>query len=87
MCTIYNVLFFHSRNVNFEKVKYAPKIKLTINEENNDDGILENAEVKVTCMATANPEEITYKWFINNEMVVGDYTTEMVSEFLHDLND
>lgn len=70
----FSYLFFLS-NI---QVKFAPKIKLTINEENNDDGIEEHSEVKVNCMASANPDDIRYKWYINNELVVGDYTTEMV---------
>lgn len=31
------------------------------------------------CHANANPADLTYKWFINNEQVVGFYGNELVS--------
>lgn len=40
---------------------------------------VEGHEARFLCVADANPGDITYKWFVNNELVVGDYTTEMVS--------
>lgn len=47
-------------------------------ENNNDIGVREGTEVKFLCISNANPLEVTYKWIINNVVVVGDYTTEMV---------
>lgn len=43
------------------------------------DGIPEGSEAHFKCNTVANPPDVTYKWFINDELVVGDYTTEMVS--------
>jgi hypothetical protein len=40
--------------------------------------ILEGAEVRLSCRADANPDDLKYHWYINDEVVVGDYTTEMV---------
>lgn len=59
------------------QVQYAAEIKLTIVNEDGD--VFEGGEAKFACTANANPGDVVYKWFINNELVVGDYTTEMVS--------
>lgn len=40
--------------------------------------IPEGAEVHLGCHADANPADVTYKWYLNDEPLVGDYTTEMV---------
>lgn len=63
------------------QVRYAPKIQLSIvdNNEMSMDTIPEGNEAKFYCLTDANPNDVTYKWFINNELIVGDYTTEMVS--------
>lgn len=66
---------------------FAPKIKLAIDKVYRDDsivqlssdGIPEGAEAHFKCNTQANPNDVTFKWFINDELVVGDYTTEMVS--------
>lgn len=41
--------------------------------------IPEGAEVIFSCRSDANPSEVTYRWYINEELVIGDHTTEMVS--------
>lgn len=41
--------------------------------------IPEGAEVRLSCRADANPSEVTYRWYINDDLQVGDFTTEMVS--------
>lgn len=41
--------------------------------------ILDGSEAHFKCEASGNPKEIHYKWFINDELVIGDYTTEMVN--------
>lgn len=43
-----------------------------------DSFILDGSEVHFKCDAEANPDDIQFKWFINDTLVVGDYTTEMV---------
>lgn len=65
------------------EVKYAPKVKVTVAAAGSGAGagvrIAEGADVSVTCRSDANPPEVTYRWYINDELVVGDYTTELVS--------
>lgn len=61
------------------QVKFAPKLKMTVESADGSSEMAEGNEVRFVCRAEANPTDITYKWFVNNELVVGDYTTEMVS--------
>lgn len=67
-------------------MKYAPKVSVSVIGGALAGGrIPEGAEVRLSCRADANPNELTYRWYINDELVIGDYTTEMVSQFFHDL--
>lgn len=48
-----------------------------------NSSILDGAEVHFKCETDANPDDVRIKWFINDTLVVGDYTTEMVNIFFH----
>lgn len=39
---------------------------------------MEGADVRLLCSADANPPDVTYRWFINDQLVAGDPTTELV---------
>ncbi|XP_049959878.1 irregular chiasm C-roughest protein [Schistocerca serialis cubense] len=41
-------------------------------------GITEGADVRLACKADANPLDLTYRWYLNDEPVPGDFTTELV---------
>ncbi|XP_065364987.1 irregular chiasm C-roughest protein [Calliphora vicina] len=61
------------------EVKYAPKVTVSVVGGALAGGrIPESAEVILSCQADANPPVQTYRWFINDELVTGDYTTKMV---------
>lgn len=61
------------------EVKYAPKVTLSIVNGLGPSGRLtEFAEVRLACKADANPLDLTYRWYINDELVPGDYTTELI---------
>lgn len=65
------------------EVKYAPKVQVKVIGGALAGGrIPEGAEIRLSCRADANPTELTYRWSINDRLVVGDYTTEMVCFFL-----
>lgn len=65
------------------QVKYAPKVSVSVIGGAQAGGrIPEGAEVMLSCRSDANPSEVTYRWYINDQLVVGDYTTEMVRESL-----
>lgn len=67
------------------QVKYAPKVSISVIGESTLTGgrIPEGSDVRFLCRADANPPNVTYRWYINEELVAGDYTTEMVSLSLH----
>lgn len=63
------------------EVKYAPKVTVKVVGGLAAGGgrLLEGADVTLACGSDANPSEVTYRWYVNEELVIGDYTTEMVS--------
>lgn len=66
-------------------MKYAPKVSISVIGESALTGgrIPEFSDVRFLCKADANPPNVTYRWYINEELVAGDYTTEMVSLFVY----
>lgn len=71
-----------------------PKVKLSIDSsvapttsnfnsssaaQLKDSSILDGSEVHFKCDTEANPNDVRIKWFINDILVVGDYTNEMVN--------
>ena len=61
------------------KVKYAPKVSVSVIGGALAGGrIPEGAEVRLSCRADAHPNNLTYYWYINDELSIGDFTTEMV---------
>ncbi|KAL4707087.1 hypothetical protein ACJJTC_011413 [Scirpophaga incertulas] len=57
------------------EVKYAPKVKLFIKSGVNGK-IPEGVDVVIVCKADANPTNLTFKWYMNEEQIVGN-TTEL----------
>ncbi|XP_046635750.1 irregular chiasm C-roughest protein-like isoform X2 [Daphnia pulicaria] len=55
------------------EVKYAPKVTVTVEQGR----IAELESVRLSCHADANPPNVVYKWYINDEIAYGDYTTEL----------
>ncbi|XP_062141422.1 irregular chiasm C-roughest protein [Drosophila sulfurigaster albostrigata] len=61
------------------EVKYAPKVSVSVVGGALAEGrILEGSEVILGCQADANPHEVNYRWFINDELMTGDFTTKMI---------
>ncbi|XP_017018141.1 irregular chiasm C-roughest protein [Drosophila kikkawai] len=61
------------------EVKYAPKVTVSVVGGALAGGkIPEGAEVILSCQADANPHELSYRWFINDELMTGDFTTKMI---------
>ncbi|EDV99713.1 GH12264 [Drosophila grimshawi] len=40
--------------------------------------IVEHAQVRLECRADANPSDVRYRWYINDEPIIGGQKTEMV---------
>ncbi|CAG9116270.1 unnamed protein product [Plutella xylostella] len=60
------------------EVKYAPKVKLVINKKNSKGKIPEGSDVTISCVADANPSNLTYRWFLDEQQVVGNNSTQLV---------
>lgn len=58
-------------------MKYVPKVNLTISSGQNGK-IPEGSELRVRCDVDANPPAHIYRWYVNNNPVIGDYADEMV---------
>ena len=50
------------------KIKYKPRIFLEVSK----DIIIEGDKVEVTCKANAYPVNIVYRWFIDNDEIIGE---------------
>ncbi|XP_034481026.1 irregular chiasm C-roughest protein [Drosophila innubila] len=71
------------------EVKYAPKVKVNVigsSAGNSYVGqqtgavqrIVEHAQVRLECRADANPSDVRYRWYINDEPIINGQKTEMV---------
>ncbi|CAK1549208.1 unnamed protein product [Leptosia nina] len=60
------------------EVKYAPKINVSIKSGSVNGRVPEGSEARFRCLVDANPPAQVYRWYINNNPVVGDYTDEMI---------
>ncbi|XP_037938623.1 irregular chiasm C-roughest protein [Teleopsis dalmanni] len=61
------------------EVMYSPKVKVSIiNGVSSTDRIPEFSQVRLECKADANPSDIRYRWYINDEPIIGGQKTEMV---------
>ncbi|XP_070492966.1 irregular chiasm C-roughest protein isoform X2 [Chironomus tepperi] len=70
-------------------VKFAPKVIVSVVSNTLGNGrIPEGAEVRFACHAEANPNEVSFKWYINDEVIIGDQSTELIipsiNRTLHD---
>ncbi|GBP87754.1 Irregular chiasm C-roughest protein [Eumeta japonica] len=69
-------------------VKYAPKVNVQVKHGSINGKIPEGANVVVECVADANPTNLTFKWYINEELAPGNHTTEMhIKNVTRDYND
>nr|XP_026483917.1 irregular chiasm C-roughest protein-like isoform X1 [Vanessa tameamea] len=60
------------------KVQYAPKVRLVIKSRATNGRILEGDKLIMGCQATANPNNLTYKWYVNKEQVLSAKGNELV---------
>uniref|UniRef100_A0A1A9WL55 Ig-like domain-containing protein n=1 Tax=Glossina brevipalpis TaxID=37001 RepID=A0A1A9WL55_9MUSC len=61
------------------EVKYAPKVTVKIiGGPRTDNHIPEHSMVRLECKSDANPNDVRYRWYINDEPIMGGQKTEMV---------
>jgi hypothetical protein len=56
------------------EVKYAPEVQLKITSAQTIVG----EDIEITCEATGNPNQLLYKWFKNDEIIIGDHDKSLV---------
>ncbi|XP_052747892.1 irregular chiasm C-roughest protein-like isoform X2 [Galleria mellonella] len=60
------------------EVKYAPKLNVSIKSGLINGKIPEGTEARFLCEVDANPPPQVYRWYLNNNPMIGDYTEEMI---------
>ncbi|XP_050086769.1 irregular chiasm C-roughest protein-like isoform X2 [Anopheles aquasalis] len=61
------------------EVKYAPKVRIFAAGEILSNGRLtEGTELRLTCRADANPPELTFVWFVGDELAEENHTSELI---------
>ncbi|XP_041985814.1 irregular chiasm C-roughest protein-like [Aricia agestis] len=70
------------------KVQYAPRVRVTIKSKAHNGRIREGDTVVLGCQASANPNNLTYNWYVNNMQVTGAIGNElMLSNVSKDYNE
>ncbi|CAB3256032.1 unnamed protein product [Arctia plantaginis] len=59
-------------------VQYAPKVRMFVKSGLSKGTIEEGDTVVIGCQASANPNNLSYKWFVNNDHIVGDIKNELI---------
>ncbi|XP_063543466.1 irregular chiasm C-roughest protein-like [Cydia strobilella] len=60
------------------QVQYAPKVRVFIKSGAATGRIQEGDTLAVGCQANANPNNLTYRWFLNNEHIAGAVRNELI---------
>lgn len=61
------------------QVKYAPKLAVTIVEGALDTGrIPEGNSIKLLCTSNANPSDVTFQWYMNDDLIADATLNELV---------
>lgn len=69
---------YKSARLKFE-VKFAPKVSVSVISGALANGrIQEGSEVRMACRAEANPPDVNFKWYINDNKIQGDHSTELI---------
>ncbi|XP_038217258.1 irregular chiasm C-roughest protein-like isoform X2 [Zerene cesonia] len=60
------------------KVHYAPRVRIYVKAGSTNGRIHEGDAVILGCQATANPNNLTFTWYVNSERVVNTNNNELV---------
>ncbi|XP_041985822.1 irregular chiasm C-roughest protein-like isoform X2 [Aricia agestis] len=60
------------------EVKYAPKLNVSVKSGAVNGRVPEGTEARFLCEVDSNPPPQMYRWYLNNNPVVGDYAEEMI---------
>lgn len=59
-------------------MKVVVHVQVTVTVVGSSTRLVEGQDVRLSCSADANPPDVTYRWFINDQVVMGDPTTELL---------
>ncbi|XP_073965975.1 irregular chiasm C-roughest protein-like [Choristoneura fumiferana] len=60
------------------QVQYAPKVRVFIKSGSASGRIQEGDTLVIGCQANANPNNLTYRWILNNEQIAGAIRNELI---------
>ncbi|XP_068624517.1 irregular chiasm C-roughest protein-like [Battus philenor] len=60
------------------QVQYAPRVRIFVKSGIKNSRIQEGDTLVLGCQATANPNNLTYKWFVNSDQIIGNVNNEIV---------
>ncbi|XP_026743411.1 irregular chiasm C-roughest protein-like isoform X1 [Trichoplusia ni] len=60
------------------QVQYAPKVRMFVKSGIMKENIQEGDTVVIGCQASANPNNLTYRWYVNNEIIFGNTSNELI---------
>ncbi|CAK1549214.1 unnamed protein product [Leptosia nina] len=60
------------------KVQYAPRVKIYVKPGSTSGKMHEGDAVVFGCQASANPNNLSFKWYVNSEHVIGTYGNELI---------
>ncbi|KAI8433734.1 hypothetical protein MSG28_015721 [Choristoneura fumiferana] len=60
-----------------KQVQYAPKVRVFIKSGSASGRIQEGDTLVIGCQANANPNNLTYRWILNNEQIAGAIRNEL----------
>ncbi|XP_028040413.1 irregular chiasm C-roughest protein-like [Bombyx mandarina] len=67
------------RSVNVKlQVQYAPKVRLFMKSGSIKGRIQEGETLIIGCQSNANPSNVSYKWYINNDEAIGEVKNELI---------
>ncbi|CAG5025008.1 unnamed protein product, partial [Parnassius apollo] len=68
---------YRAANIKLQ-VQYAPRVRIFIKSSMKNGRIQEGDTLVLGCQAAANPNNLTYKWFVNSDQIIGNVNNEIV---------
>lgn len=60
--------------------------QVTLVTVSNSSRVLEGQNVRMICSVIANPPDVSYRWYINEQLILSDPTTELILRNVSQVN-
>lgn len=60
--------------------------QVTLVTVSNSSRLLEGQNVRMICSVVANPPDVSYRWYINEQLILSDPTTELILRNVSQVN-